>query len=320
MENKAHALAAGIFVVVVTALLVALAAWLTRDTGERDIYEISTRETVTGLQAAGRGALSRRRRGQGRLDRLRSEGDGQRADAPGDRPRGAGDARHLRDAELPGRHRPGLRPARRQRQAGAARWCPTTRIRRAFRSSPACCPSSPTRGEVILDQVEKVTGRMNELLGDANQQRVASALDNLGSAAADAGRLAQRLDTTLAKRVDPALAEAPVTMRSVQRQRRRDRQDGRRLRPDRAPPERKGRADRSAGRGLGGAVACRGFVQRRHPAAHQPGHRGNLARGAAARPHGQCHQRQPAVADLRHRARSRPGRASPASRRREVAK
>ncbi|HSV36780.1 MAG TPA: MlaD family protein, partial [Ramlibacter sp.] len=51
MENKAHALAAGIFVVVITALLVGLAAWLTRETGERHIYEISTRETVTGLQS-----------------------------------------------------------------------------------------------------------------------------------------------------------------------------------------------------------------------------------------------------------------------------
>ena len=29
MENKSHALAAGMFVLVVTALLVALAAWLT---------------------------------------------------------------------------------------------------------------------------------------------------------------------------------------------------------------------------------------------------------------------------------------------------
>ena len=47
MENKAHAMAAGVFVVAITVLLVALAAWLTRDTGERDIYEISTRETVT---------------------------------------------------------------------------------------------------------------------------------------------------------------------------------------------------------------------------------------------------------------------------------
>ena len=50
MENKAHALAAGIFVAVLTTLVLALAAWLTRDTGVRDPYEISTKETVTGLQ------------------------------------------------------------------------------------------------------------------------------------------------------------------------------------------------------------------------------------------------------------------------------
>jgi phospholipid/cholesterol/gamma-HCH transport system substrate-binding protein len=50
MENKSHALAAGVFVVLVTALLVALAAWLTRDTEMRDALEFSTRESVTGLQ------------------------------------------------------------------------------------------------------------------------------------------------------------------------------------------------------------------------------------------------------------------------------
>ena len=51
MENKAHAMAAGIFVVLLTALVLGLAAWLTRDTGVRDPYVISTREAVTGLQA-----------------------------------------------------------------------------------------------------------------------------------------------------------------------------------------------------------------------------------------------------------------------------
>jgi phospholipid/cholesterol/gamma-HCH transport system substrate-binding protein len=51
MENKAHAFAAGMFVLLVTALLVALAAWLTRDTGVRRIYEISSQEAVNGLQA-----------------------------------------------------------------------------------------------------------------------------------------------------------------------------------------------------------------------------------------------------------------------------
>jgi phospholipid/cholesterol/gamma-HCH transport system substrate-binding protein len=50
MENKSHALAAGAFVILVTALLVALAVWLMRDTRSLDTLEFSTRESVTGLQ------------------------------------------------------------------------------------------------------------------------------------------------------------------------------------------------------------------------------------------------------------------------------
>jgi phospholipid/cholesterol/gamma-HCH transport system substrate-binding protein len=49
MENKSHALAAGAFVIMVTALLIGLAAWLMRDTRIRDSLEFSTRESVTGL-------------------------------------------------------------------------------------------------------------------------------------------------------------------------------------------------------------------------------------------------------------------------------
>ncbi len=50
MENKSHAFAAGLFVLLVTGLLVALAAWLTRDTGVRRVYEISSPQAVNGLQ------------------------------------------------------------------------------------------------------------------------------------------------------------------------------------------------------------------------------------------------------------------------------
>lgn len=50
MENKSHALAAGTFVLLLVALLVALATWLTRDTSERRLYELSSAEAVTGLQ------------------------------------------------------------------------------------------------------------------------------------------------------------------------------------------------------------------------------------------------------------------------------
>ncbi|MGB4116880.1 MAG: MlaD family protein [Polaromonas sp.] len=50
MENKAHAMAAGAFVLAVSALLALLAVWLLRDTSQRDMYEMSTSETVSGLQ------------------------------------------------------------------------------------------------------------------------------------------------------------------------------------------------------------------------------------------------------------------------------
>ena len=50
MENKAHALVAGTFVLIVSALLVTLAVWLTRDTGVQVPYEVSSHEAVNGLQ------------------------------------------------------------------------------------------------------------------------------------------------------------------------------------------------------------------------------------------------------------------------------
>jgi len=50
MENKSHALAAGAFVLLMTAMLVAAAVWLTRDTSAMTSYELSGRVNVTGLQ------------------------------------------------------------------------------------------------------------------------------------------------------------------------------------------------------------------------------------------------------------------------------
>lgn len=50
MENKAHAIAAGAFVLVVSALLAMLAVWLMRDKTERDMYEMTTNEIISGLQ------------------------------------------------------------------------------------------------------------------------------------------------------------------------------------------------------------------------------------------------------------------------------
>jgi phospholipid/cholesterol/gamma-HCH transport system substrate-binding protein len=50
MENRAHALAAGIFLLVATGLLVLMGLWLTQDSASHQRFELSSREAVTGLQ------------------------------------------------------------------------------------------------------------------------------------------------------------------------------------------------------------------------------------------------------------------------------
>ncbi len=50
MANKSHALAAGTFVVLLLALVIALSVWLTRDTRDLQTYELSSPDAVTGLQ------------------------------------------------------------------------------------------------------------------------------------------------------------------------------------------------------------------------------------------------------------------------------
>jgi phospholipid/cholesterol/gamma-HCH transport system substrate-binding protein len=205
MENKAHAMAAGIFVVAITILLVGLAAWLTRDTGERDPYEISTRETVTGLQeqAAVRyrgvevgkvAAIGFDPKAQGNV-LMRLEID---HDAPVTQDTFATlsfqGVTGLAFVQLDDTGKPAPRLQPRDGQP------PRIPLR------PGLLSKLADKGEVILERVEQLTGRMNQLLGDENQKRFASALDNLGSAAANASQLARNLDTTVTRRADPALA------------------------------------------------------------------------------------------------------------------
>jgi phospholipid/cholesterol/gamma-HCH transport system substrate-binding protein len=216
MENKAHAMAAGIFVVVVTALLIGLAAWLTRDTGKRDSYEISTRETLTGLQT--QAAVRYRGVDVGKVASI-----GFDPQVPGNvllRLEIDREAPVTADtfATLSYQGITGLafiqlddngQPAPRLvRDDGHPPRIPL---------KPGLLAKLAAKGEAILERVDQATARVDQLLGDENQRRFSSALDNLGTAAADASRLAQRLDATIAKRVDPALAEASSTLRSVRK-------------------------------------------------------------------------------------------------------
>jgi phospholipid/cholesterol/gamma-HCH transport system substrate-binding protein len=216
MENKAHALAAGIFVAVLTALVLVLAAWLTRDTGIRDIYAISTREAVTGLQE--QAAVRFRGVDVGKVTSV-----GFDPTSPGsvlvklavDR-----EAPITRDtfAVLSFQGVTGLafvqlsdegRPSPRLEPNDAEP--PRIPLR------PGILAKLEARGDVILEQVEQVTVRINKMLGDENQARVASALDNVSKTAASTSLLVQRLDQTVAQRIDPLLTQAGTTLTNVQR-------------------------------------------------------------------------------------------------------
>ena len=63
--------------------------------------------------------------------------------------------------------------------------------------------------KVNLTQVEEATRRINQLLGDTNQQKLTEALGNIAQAAGSVNTLTQRLDATVAQRLDPALAALP---------------------------------------------------------------------------------------------------------------
>src|SRR3954470_23874750 len=193
MENKAHALAAGIFVVAVSMLLVALAAWLTRDTGDRDLYEISTRETVTGLQAQApvryRGVdvgkvaeIGFDPKAQGNV-LMRLEIDrGAPVTSDTFATLGFQGVTGLAFVQLDDSGKPAQRLAPKDGQP------PRIPLK------PGLLSKLTAKGEIILDQVESLTTRMNALMGDANQKRFVTVLDNMGAAAADASQLAKRLD------------------------------------------------------------------------------------------------------------------------------
>lgn len=214
MENKAHAMAAGLFVVAACALLVMLAAWLTRDTGVRDPYEISTHDSVAGLQA--QAAVRLRGVDVGKVNAIGFDPKAQgnvliRLEIDRGAPvtkstfatlnfQGVTGIAYV-ELDDNGQPAPPLQP-----EDGRPPRIPL---------KPGLFQKLAERGEKLLDQADQALGRMNQIMGDANQKRVATALDNLGTAAARTGELAQNLDTTLKQRVDPALAEAKTTLQSV---------------------------------------------------------------------------------------------------------
>jgi phospholipid/cholesterol/gamma-HCH transport system substrate-binding protein len=199
MENKAHALAAGAFVLLVAALLVALAVWLTRQAGEVRIYEVSTRDAVTGLQSQ----ASVRFRGV-KIGKVADIGfDPQtpglvlvRIEVAADAPITRSTYASLGYQGLTGIAFVQLDDGGESREPLAVAGGQAPRIP----MRPGLMDQWSRQGERLLGQLEETTRRVNQLLAPDNQRALRKSIDALGEAAAA---------------VPPAMQEARVSFQAM---------------------------------------------------------------------------------------------------------
>jgi phospholipid/cholesterol/gamma-HCH transport system substrate-binding protein len=209
MENKAR-----IFVAVLSVLLLALASWLTRDTGKRDIYEISTREAVTGLQP--QAPVRYRGVDVGKVDTIgfdtRTPGNVlMRLEVDSAAPitsetfatLGFQGVTGLSFVQLDDSGKP------------APRLAPNAADPPRIPLRPGLLAKLQDKGEKILDQVEQVSIKLNQVLADPNQKRLAAALENVGEAAASVSKLSTSMTAILNAQLGPDKVNIPAFVKNA---------------------------------------------------------------------------------------------------------
>ncbi len=213
MENKAHALIAGAFAVLVTALLALLAIWLTRDSSQRDLYEMSTGETVSGLQP--QAAVRFRGVPVGKVERI-----GFDAKVKGNVlirisvDRGAPVTKST-FATVASQGVTGLGFIQLDDDdSSAERLQPNNEDPPRIPLKPGSFDKLIKQSAAIFDQAEQATARLNQLLSDENQKAVTTAVTQLGEAAVSLNRVAKGLEPTVATL--PALSrDSSATMKAL---------------------------------------------------------------------------------------------------------
>ena len=214
MENKAHALAAGAFVIGLLAVLVALVVWFTRDNTVRNTYELSTREPVSGLQPQA-------------VVRYRGIAVG-KVTSIGFDPRVRGNVRVLItvDQSVP-LTKSSYATLNYQGVTGLTYVAlddtgESDVALKPDNGNPPDIPLKPStlallqdRGEALLEKVDSAATRLNQLIGDENQKRVADALENIAQAAASTRELTAALNSTVQTGVKPALEALPPLVAST---------------------------------------------------------------------------------------------------------
>lgn len=215
MENKSHALVAGLFTILLLVAAIAVGLWLNRDREESVPYEIATKLPIPGLNP--QAGVNFRGLDVGRVTDIAFDPQvpGQilirlkvRPDTPITRSTWAmlgyqgvtGIAFVVLDDD-------GREPVR-------VTSTPDKPARIELR--PSLLNRLESRGLEILSQVEEVTRRVNSLLNEQNQQAMLKTFANISSAAEQFERIPRQMQPTL-QRLPALTNEAEQTLHSINR-------------------------------------------------------------------------------------------------------
>lgn len=211
MENKSHAMAAGTFVLVLVALLAGLALWLTRDRHDYTEFELSTADAISGLQ--NQATVRYKGVAVGRVTNISfdvvQKGDvliriAVDSTAPISATgtfgmlgyQGVTGIAHIQLDDLV----PPLQQALPSGESGIPRLL--------MKSSPLSVLAD--QGMNILSRVDEATKRINQVLGEENQERFTSMLSNLSDAAGNVSALTLSINTTMREQIAPAVQQFPA--------------------------------------------------------------------------------------------------------------
>lgn len=197
MENKAHAMIAGLFTIAMLVVAVLAAIWFNRDREVRVPYQLATKLSVPGLNP--QAAVRYRGLDVGRVDRI------------GFDPQVAGqilvdisvkpDTPITRStfATLGYQGVTGLAYVQLDDEGGNPARVPSSKEHLArIELRPSLLDSLQTRGLAILVQTEELTKRLSVMLNDENQQTILTAFSNVSRAAVAIEALPKQLEPTLA--------------------------------------------------------------------------------------------------------------------------
>jgi phospholipid/cholesterol/gamma-HCH transport system substrate-binding protein len=214
MENKSHALAAGAFVLFVTALVIALAAWLARDTKLRDMYELTTSESVTGL--AEQAAVRYRGIPVGKVESITFDPQTKgnvlvRLAINGSTPLTKSTFATLNFQGVTGLAYVQLDDEGQSKEPLATSRFEPTRIP----LRPSLFSSLSDQGTKLLMQVEDTSKLLNQLLSADNQKVLMGAVQNTAQSAAQIGAMSKRIEAIADAQFGPQRTDIPALVKDT---------------------------------------------------------------------------------------------------------